>query len=305
MYTFLWWMKISINIKTKSSIHSWICKTTIYGQEKRSLRKILNVKSARSILLTSVRVKFVNNSNWNLAKDWFWRQNARERPWLLSQREERQRGAKWRMVLFDRGSLSRKLKSENDNCPLIYYLRLCKQLDDKWKSQLIHQEEYLMPHFSSLQSIFLLGWIVRRRRKTSEVLDISRPVVQQLEWEKDEELSARRSHCVIGAELRDGGVPSPEYFSPTTTTTTVTIAVESSRRAEDASSNGVGVPRLASSSCSSSPISPPPGRAVMQQPPQVGTNTLIVRHPALIYCPVVTFIGGAANTSQRTETSLA
>ena len=36
----------------------------------------------------------------------------------------------------------------------------------------------------------------------------------------------------------------------------------------------------------------------------MGTNTLIVRHPALIYCPVVTFIGGAANTSQRKETSL-
>ena len=160
--------------------------------------------------------------------------------------------------------------------------------------------------FLLAESIFLLGWIVRRRRKTSEVLDISRPVVQQLEWEKDEELSARRSHCVIGAGLRDGGVPSPEYFSPTTTTsTTMTIALESSRRVEDASSEGVGVPRLASSSCSSSPISPPLGRAVMQQPPQVGTNTLIVRHPALIYCPVVTFIGGAANTSQRTETSLA
>ena len=128
-----------------------IAKTTIYGQGKRSLRKISNVKSARSISLTSVRVKFINNSNWNLAKDWFWRQNARERPWLLSQREERERGAKWRMVLFGRGSLSRKLKSENDNCPLIYYLRLCKQLGDKWITQLIHQEEYLMPHISSLQ----------------------------------------------------------------------------------------------------------------------------------------------------------
>ena len=109
-----------------------MAKTTIYGQRKRSLRKVLNVKSARSISLTSVRVKVINNSNWNLAKDWFWRQNARERPWLLSQREEQQRGAKWRMVLFDRGSLSRKLKSENDNCPLIYCLRLCKQLGDKW-----------------------------------------------------------------------------------------------------------------------------------------------------------------------------
>ena len=48
------------------------------------------------------------------------------------------------MVLFDRGSLSRKLKSENDNCPLIYCLRLCKQLGDKWKSQLIHRAECLI-----------------------------------------------------------------------------------------------------------------------------------------------------------------
>ena len=80
--------------------------------------------------------------------------------------------------------------------------------------------------FFLAESIFLLGWIVRRRRKTSEVLDIWRPVVQQLEWEKDEELSARRSHCVIGAGLRDGGVPSPEYFSPTTSSTTMTIAME-------------------------------------------------------------------------------
>ena len=140
---FLRWLKVFLqNLDAECILE--IAKTTIYGQGKTSLRKILNVKSARSILLTSVRVKVINNSNWNLAKDWFWRQNARERPWLLSQREERQRGAKWRMVLFDRGSLSRKLKSENDNCPLIYYLRLCKQLDDKWKSQLIHQEEYLI-----------------------------------------------------------------------------------------------------------------------------------------------------------------
>ena len=128
-----------------------MAKATVYGQRKRSLRKVLNEKSARSISLTSVWVKVINNSNWNLAKDWFWRQNARERPWLLSQREEQQRGAKWRMILFGRGSLSRKLKSENDNCPLIYYLRLCKQLGDKWIVQLIHQEEYLMPHSPSLQ----------------------------------------------------------------------------------------------------------------------------------------------------------
>ena len=35
--------------------------------------------------------------------------------------------------------------------------------------------------FFLAESIFLLGWIVRRRRKTSEALDILRPVVQQLE----------------------------------------------------------------------------------------------------------------------------
>ena len=35
--------------------------------------------------------------------------------------------------------------------------------------------------FLLAESIFLRGWKVRRRRKMSEVWDISRPVVQQLE----------------------------------------------------------------------------------------------------------------------------
>ena len=141
----------------------------------------------------------------------------------------------------------------------------------------------------------LWWWRVRRRRTL--LLATSRPAGLQLQWETL--LSARSSHCVIGAELRDDGVPSPGYFSP--------IIKPLSEEEETGASLAAEALAKWSPSCSSStfPISPPLGRAVMQQPPRVGTNTLIVRHPAVIYCPVVTFIGGAANRSQKTETSLA
>ena len=131
-----------------------------------------------SIMVTYMRVKVIDNSKWNLARDWFWRQNVKEEcysgtSYSVTGRTAWKRGAtlsagKWSMVAPSQRSFSRKLKLENDNCPLIYYPRLClcKQMNAEYSIRRTVDMPLYVSFPAFREDHLVGGWRVGRRRRT-------------------------------------------------------------------------------------------------------------------------------------------